>query len=163
MQLELLDLNTSSGKTSPELSQPSCQETTGKTQQDLPLCCMSYESWSELVTSVRGGYSQRARSACPKKGKGFSFSVKGKTHNLYLWPTPRVSLHKEQTMRTNAGRVLKTGYKSNLGEAICSVEHSPLARVILSHMESDPEYVNVDWVEQLMGLEAGWTLFRPSE
>jgi hypothetical protein len=50
-----------------------------------------------------------------------------------------------------------------LGEAICLVEYSPLHREMLLEMENQPEYINVEWLEQLMGLPKNWTRMRLKE
>jgi hypothetical protein len=193
MQYELFNQNSFLSRTCKASLAQNSKATNGPTPQEHPSCFMSLENFSASVTKARGDYSARLKSAHRWSDNGFSslqgkemkcrpslptspftarleksenghtFTINGKTQTITLWPTPRVSLVKERTMRTNAGRLFSTGYHANLGEAICLVEYSPLHREMLLEMENQPEYINVEWLEQLMGLPKNWTRMRLKE
>ena len=81
MQYELFNQSGSSLKTWKELSPQSSSQTDGPTQPERPFCSMSLENWKESVTSVRGEYSARLKSAHPTNANEFSSSQGG-------WATP---------------------------------------------------------------------------
>lgn len=81
MQYELFNQSGSSLKTWKELSPQSSSQTDGPTRSERPFCSMSSENWKESVTSVRGEYSARLKSAHPTNANEFSSSQGG-------WATP---------------------------------------------------------------------------
>jgi len=66
-----------------------------------------------------------------------------------LWPSARPSgsgTHNAMSMKNAWCRIQKTGYRSNLEEAL-AIYHGP-----------SPAKLNPRWVETLMGLPVGWTM-----
>jgi hypothetical protein len=66
-----------------------------------------------------------------------------------LWPSARPSgsgTHNAMSMKNAWSRIQKTGYRSNLEEAL-ALQHGP-----------SPAKLNPRWVETLMGLPIGWTM-----
>jgi DNA (cytosine-5)-methyltransferase 1 len=68
-----------------------------------------------------------------------------------MWPTPRTSeTAAKMTMENVRERVRKTGYHSNLEEAVAVTENS--------ETEAAGGALNPTWVEWLMGFPLGWTV-----
>ena len=66
-----------------------------------------------------------------------------------LWPSARPSgsgTHNAMSMKNAWSRIQKTGYRSNLEEAL-ALQHGP-----------SPAKLNPRWVEALMGLPVGWVM-----
>jgi hypothetical protein len=87
MQYELFNLDGSSSKTWKELSAQSSRGKDGTTQPEPLYCSMSFVSWKEKVTIVRGEYSQRLLQARHTR-ENESLSSAG-------WPSPRASEYKD--------------------------------------------------------------------
>jgi hypothetical protein len=68
-----------------------------------------------------------------------------------MWLTPRTSeTAAKMTMENVRGRIRKTGYHSNLEEAVAVTENSETATA--------GGALNPTWVEWLMGFPLGWTV-----
>ena len=193
MQYELFNLDGSSSKTWKGLSAQSSRGKDGTTQPEPLYCSMSFVSWKEKVTIVRGEYSQRLLQARhtreneslssagwpssraseykdvgPVGSKSHDHTLKrhylcavvkqeeidgppaqenpstsGKSQEL--WATPRADKLGAEKLETWAKRN-KEG----------KVSQQPLPTQVRT-METRSMKLNPSWVEQLMGLQVGWT------
>ena len=174
--------NGCSSKMSKDLSQQNLNQTNGMTPKEHLYCSMSLENWKELVTEVRGEYSQRLKSAHHTNEKG-----------CLSWPTMIVDDSKNnggpaQFRRLSKGKlrglnlncqVLITGpvvqAKSNTNGSHQGSWSTPrvggqekaetrLARGKDLGLQGQTEglrptgKLNPRWVETLMGLPIGWTM-----
>ena len=115
---------------------------------------MSSEVWSKWVTQQRQEYSQRLKSVQLTKGKEFTY-----------WATPTSGMWKQDVgdQGQYAKRVKDKGYQVMLPAAVKLSQTTQVPpmndNTLGKHQElSTPKYyLNPNWVEQLMGLNLGWT------
>lgn len=102
-----------------------------------------------LTDAVVYGHSRQPRTI---KSDGPTSSSIGPSspQQPTIWPTPRNNMHKEASLDAAHGRIRKTGYHANLGEAIA----------LHDEREGQRRRLNPRFVEWLMGWPLGWTNLR---